>query len=263
MNYSLIRQDARERLRGNWGTGALIVLVYALLSTAIEGIGFVFPGDAFSLIGTIAFIIVCGPLNYGLAYCFTKINRKNKTDVGDLFNGFNNNFSNKISAGVSIYVFTFLWSLLLIIPGIIASYSYSMTYYIMIDNPNMSSSDAIKKSKEMMKGHKMQLFMLDLTFIGWILLGILSLGIGMFWVNAYMETAHARFYEALAGTPEQAQTESEESTTVISADTIKPYTETSDANVVYKLKCDTCGATETHTQKSSDCPYCGGKMKEE
>jgi len=262
MNYSLIRQDARERLRGNWGIGALVVLVYSLLSTAVEGIGFIFPGDVFSLIGSIIFIIVCGPLNYGLKFVFTKVNRKEKSDVGDLFCGFNGNFSNKISAGVSIYIYTFLWSLLLIIPGIVASYSYSMTYYIMIDNPNMNANDAIKRSKEMMKGHKMQLFMLDLTFIGWILLGILSLGIGMFWVSAYMETARARFYEALAGTPNTIETE-ESTSTVKSESDVKPYTETSDANVIYRLKCDTCGATETHTNKVTECPYCGGTMREE
>ena len=73
MNYSLIRSDARDRLKGTWGPAVLAVLVYSLLSTAVEGIGFI-AGDAFTLIGSIIFIIVCGPLNYGLKYVFTKSN---------------------------------------------------------------------------------------------------------------------------------------------------------------------------------------------
>lgn len=259
MNYSLLRSDARERLKGNWGTAVLTVLVYMVLSIAMEGLGFV-AGDLLSLIGSIVFIIAYGPLQYGLNSVFLKINRKQKTEMSDLFTGFSSDIGNKINAGVSIYLFTFLWSLLLIIPGIVASYSYSMTYFIMLDNPKMRSSDAIKKSKEMMKGHKMELFCLDLTFIGWILLSVLTLGIGMLWVSAYMTTARARFYEAISGSTgvtEEVETE------VKNADEVAPYTEDPDATQIYRLKCNDCGATETHTQKTSTCPYCGSTMTEQ
>ena len=261
MNYSLFRSDARARLKGQWGTAALIVLVFSLLSAAVEGFGFMFDGDAFSLIGSIVFIIVSGPLTYGFYNVFTKINRGKKADVGDLFIGFNEDTGNKINAGVSIYIYTFLWSLLFLIPGIVASYSYSMTYYIMIDNPKLSSKEAITKSKEMMRGHKMQLFMLDLSFIGWIILGILSLGIGLIWVYAYMQAAHARFYEALAGVPSQSE-ETENSTTIKNENEVSPFAQSGDADVIYRLKCDKCGAAETHTQKATTCPYCGGTMHE-
>ena len=91
----------------------------------------------------------------------------------------------------------FLWSLLLIIPGIVASFAYSMTFFIMADNPNLSANDAIRVSKEMMKGHKAELFWLELSFLGWILLGFLSFGIGFLWIWSYIYTAKAIFYHEI------------------------------------------------------------------
>ena len=257
MNYALIRSDARDRLKGNWGTAVLTVLVYSLLSTAIEGIGFVM-NEAVSLIGSILFVLVVGPLQYGQATVFLKINRRKKTEMSELFYGFNDNVGNKMMAGVWISIYTFLWSLLFIIPGIVAYYSYSMTYYLMIDNPKLEGKEAITKSKEMMKGHKMELFCLDLTFIGWMILSIFTFGIGMLWVSAYMNTAHARFYEAISG-----NTGVEKEMEIKQTSEVGGQTETGDATVVYNLKCDQCGATETHTEKTTACPYCDGTMKEE
>ena len=246
MNYKELRADARERLKGNWGV--------AVIS------GFMF-GDAFGIIGTIVFIVAYGPLQYGFNFLFLKLNRREKADVGDLFVGFSDNMGQKVSAGVSIYLYTFLWSLLLIIPGIIASYSYSMTYYIIKDNPNINSNEAIAKSKNIMKGHKMELFCLDLSFIGWMFLSILTLGIGLFWLIPYMQTTRARFYEELVGTPEIAKEESVNSEQIIKNENeVKPFNPSEDANEVYTLVCETCGARETETEKSSTCPYCGGKM---
>lgn len=262
MNYKQLRADARERLKGNWGTAVLSFLIYTLLIVAAEGSGYIV-GDLMSILGTIVFVVIYGPLQYGLNNIFLKINRREKSQVEDMFTGFSENVSQKISVGVSIYVFTFLWSLLFIIPGIIASYSYSMTYFIIKDNPNLNSSEAIKKSKEMMKGHKMELFCLDLTFFGWMLLSILTLGIGLLWLVPYMETTHARFYEELVGTPvmnEGDNTSSANEPIVKNESEVNPYKESSDANVIYTLVCDTCGARDTHTEKTSTCPYCGGKM---
>ncbi len=90
-----------------------------------------------------------------------------------------------------------LWTLLLIIPGIIAGLSYSMVYFILAENPTISPMDAIRQSKEMMYGHKTEMFMLSLSFIGWCLLGVLSLGIGFLWIGSYMQTSMAIFYQEL------------------------------------------------------------------
>ena len=94
-------------------------------------------------------------------------------------------------------IYTFLWTLLLVIPGIIKHYSYSMTSYVLHDNPELKYDDAIDRSIKLMKGHKMKLFLLDLSFIGWILLGIITCGIGMLWVYPYWLTSHAAFYNDL------------------------------------------------------------------
>ena len=95
------------------------------------------------------------------------------------------------------YGFTILWSLLLVIPGIIKSYSYAMTSFILKDEPEMKNNAAIEKSMAMMEGNKMKLFMLDLSFIGWAILCIFTLGIGLLFLQPYVAISRAAFYEDL------------------------------------------------------------------
>ena len=100
--------------------------------------------------------------------------------------------------GLSVaYGFTILWSLLLVIPGIIKSYSYAMTSFILKDEPEMKNNAAIEKSMAMMEGNKMKLFMLDLSFIGWAILCIFTLGIGLLFLQPYVAISRAAFYEDL------------------------------------------------------------------
>jgi uncharacterized membrane protein len=94
-------------------------------------------------------------------------------------------------------VFTILWAFLLIIPGIIAALRYSMAYYIMNDYPEISAMEAIERSKELMDGQKMRLFMLCLSFIGWFFVGIITLGLGFFYLMPYWNATVANFYEDL------------------------------------------------------------------
>ena len=91
-------------------------------------------------------------------------------------------------------IYIFLWTLLLIIPGIIKSYSYALTPYILVEHPEMSANEAIEESMRLMDGHKFDLFYLQLSFIGWAILSILSLGLGFFWLIPYQMTAQAAFY---------------------------------------------------------------------
>lgn len=94
----------------------------------------------------------------------------------------------------------FLWSLLFIIPGIVAGYSYAMTSYILAENPELTASDAIEQSKQMMYGHRFQLFCLQLSFIGWDILATLAFGIGYLWLTPYKQAATAAFYREASGT---------------------------------------------------------------
>ena len=97
-------------------------------------------------------------------------------------------------------LYVFLWSLLFIIPGIVAGYSYAMTDYILAENPNMTASEAVELSKSMMYGNRFRLFCLQLSFIGWDILATLAFGIGHLWLTPYKQAATAAFYREVSGT---------------------------------------------------------------
>lgn len=97
-------------------------------------------------------------------------------------------------------IYVFLWSLLFIIPGIVAGYSYAMTDYILAENPNMTATEAIEQSKEMMDGNRWRLFCLQFSFIGWDILATLAFGIGHLWLTPYKQAAYAAFYREVSGT---------------------------------------------------------------
>lgn len=105
-------------------------------------------------------------------------------------------------------LFTFLWSMLFVIPGIIAGYSYTQTIHIMLDNPDISPLEAIAASKQLMRGHKMEYFILELSFLGWAYLSVFTFGLLGIWLNPYMQVTFANYYNALIGwQPAQPQTE--------------------------------------------------------
>lgn len=128
-----------------------------------------------------------------MIYCFNVVKKANP-DFGNLFDGFAM-FLKFIWLGILTFVFIFLWSLLLIVPGIIAAYRYRQAFYIMIDHPEMSALECITASKQMMLGHKGELFVMDLSFLGWyILCAIPFVGI---WVYPYSGISYATYYVAL------------------------------------------------------------------
>ena len=181
------RKAAWGKLSGNWGIAIggtlLVAIVNALLSST--GIGWIVSGIV--SVGGVAFML--------------ELSREKKGNVETLLAGVKNGAVNNILAGILVSVFTLLWSVLFIIPGIIMSYAYSMTFYILADNPNMSATDAIKASKAMMTGNKWRYFCLQFSFIGWILLSVLTGGILMIWVTPYISMASAEFYESIKPQP--------------------------------------------------------------
>lgn len=181
------RQRAWAALSNKWGTVVLAMLIVVLLSGAINGI----PG-----VGQVASLILSGPLQLGFVIVIMKVLKDEVVDISNVFDGFKD-FMSSFLLFLLNTIFVTLWSLLFVIPGIIAAYSYSMSYYILKDNPGMDANEARKASIEMMKGHKWQLFCLEFSFIGWIILSILTCGILTLWVGPYMETAKAAFYEEL------------------------------------------------------------------
>jgi len=181
------RNLAWTRLSGNWKNPVLVTLIYLAIAMGVSSV---------TVFGWIASVIIAGPLVIGYYAIALKIFKNEPIELSMLFDGFKN-FTNSFFLYLTNQLFVFLWSLLLIVPGIVKQYSYSMSYYIMIENPEMSPTEARAQSQIMMQGNKWRLFCLDFSFIGWIILSGLTLGILMLWIMPYMETAHAAFYNEI------------------------------------------------------------------
>ena len=182
---SEIRRAARYALKGNWTQAVLATLVFTLVTAAAGSIPFA------------GLLVVC-PLEFGFMLCFLRLIRGEDSSemVGDQFSVFNK-YGRTLGTSLLMTLYILLWCLLFVIPGIIMSYAYAMTPYIMNDRPDLDASDCIHESRVMMKGYKWKLFCLDLSFIGWALLCILTLGIGFLWLQPYIEASHAKFYDEL------------------------------------------------------------------
>jgi uncharacterized membrane protein len=177
---------ARASLKGKWGIAIGITVVYLVIS-AIGG-----TPKQYKLIG----LIIGGPLTVGYLKVFLSFLRNEDVRFSQLFEGFVS-FVNAFGAYLLMIVFIILWTLLLIIPGIMASLSYSMTLFLIADNPKMGARTAITTSKEMMYGSRWKLCCLGGRFTGWLLLGIVTCGIGFLWVFPYMAASFTHFYQDL------------------------------------------------------------------
>ena len=135
----------------------------------------------------------------GLTKVFLNVTYGDDPKVATLLDGFKINYINNVLLYVLISVFTTLWTLLFIIPGIIAAYSYTMAPYILLEHPELSAKEAIGYSKQMMKGHKFELFVLQLSFILWALLGIVTFGIAYIYVGPYITLTTTDFYHNIKG----------------------------------------------------------------
>lgn len=192
------KNRALSALENKWGNFVAITFVYGF----IIGITQILSGDKDSpailhLIGLVLFILAL-PLTWGYQTLFLGAVRGGEATAKDLFEGYNKElFSRVLTTTLLYYVYVFLWSLLLLIPGCIKAYSYAMTPYILKDNPEMKNNAAIEESMRMMDGHKLELFLLDLSFIGWAILSILTCCIGFLWLVPYMNMARVNFYEDL------------------------------------------------------------------
>ena len=225
------RRMAREALAGKWGLALGTGLVAALLGgTIASGSASVninssavqqrissgelesfFYSDTFRLLLPLLFIIgaiaavwslvvlvLGGVVSLGYAKFNLNLVDGQPARFDDLFSEFH-----RIWPAFCLHflmgLFTFLWTLLFIIPGILAAYSYAMAPYILAENPDMTAMEAIAASKEMMRGNRWRLFCLGISFFGWAILAALTLGIGGLWLRPYEEAAHAAFYRDLSG----------------------------------------------------------------
>lgn len=195
------RATALSALRGNWTPAIIVSLVICAICAAFNVpiqivTNFATGAGAVAVLPLqLAYVIVLMPIVFALEIMFLNFLRgeERALEVGNLFN----KFSSYIGVSLLRYLYTVLWSFLLIVPGIIKSYSYAMTPYIVKDNPGISADAAIEASRAMMKGHKFDLFYLHLTFLGWGILCLFTCGLGFLWLSPYILTAQADFYQNL------------------------------------------------------------------
>ncbi len=190
MSNKQFKEMALQTLEGKWGLAAKGALIYVVFVAIFEGLTNFH--SSLSLIN----IILAGSLSLGFTLFFLSFSREEDAEVGQVLQGFNY-FTTAMFTYLLMALFVLLWTICLIIPGIIAAISYSMTFFILADNPHMKPMEAIDKSKEMMEGHKLQYFYLLLSFIGWFLLCILTLGIGFIWLLPYIQISASKFYDHL------------------------------------------------------------------
>ena len=181
-----LRDRAWNSLSGKYWSLFLMLLVLAVISGVLSG----FTGGVGSLLAL--------PMRFALLVAFLNVSRTQCNPQREsMFTVYRDNFLEAFLVPLLQGLFVFLWSLLFVIPGVIMAYAYSMAIYVANDNPELSAMDAIRKSRELMDGHKWDLFVLDLSFIGWILLCLLTCGIGFFFLAPYIEMAHVEFYREL------------------------------------------------------------------
>ena len=143
-------------------------------------------------------ILITGPLALGYTMFVISIFRGMQGSIAEIFYGFES-FGKALGLHIMRMIFIFLWTLLFIIPGIIASLRYSLCFFVLADNPNIGIMEAINESKRLMVGNKWKLFCLYLSFIGWAILASLSLGLGYIWLYPYMQVSLAAFYDMAKG----------------------------------------------------------------
>lgn len=203
-----LKLAAKESLDGKWLVAIAVCVVAGLLVEAFgsnngasasykyvmeNGRFLRVDADPFKSMMSLVSLIIGGPIYYGVAQYFLKLARREPAEFSDMFTGFSL-FKTNFIMHLLMWIFTILWSLLLIVPGIIAAIKYTMAYYIVNDNPGIGAMEAINMSKEMMDGHKMRFFEMWLGFLGWFILGMVTFGLGMIYAIPYYRAAKANFY---------------------------------------------------------------------
>ena len=227
MKASDLRRQAWQTLKGHWPTAVLAGLVASLLCGIRENISLnaelrrgseltaYLPPDLVVPVMTALQILAGAALLYGLVmtvlgsvirlgYARYNLNLADGKPAGlaDLF-GYFHRFRDALVLRLLICVYVFLWSLLFLFPGIMASYSYSVAPYIMAEDPSCTPREAIRRSRDLMDGYRVELLVLRFSFIGWTLLSALTLGLGALVLVPYSQAAEAVFYRQLQNRPHQ------------------------------------------------------------
>lgn len=179
MNRVELKNMAKSQIKGNIG----MLLVITLLAGLLQCIPYVS-------------YVIAPAISLGLVIVYLNLTYGKKPEINALFDGFRS-FGKALWLYILVGFFTALWSMLFVIPGIIKGLSYSMAYYVLADHPEMTARQALNESKRIMEGHKMELFVLELSFTGWLLLTGVTFGIAAIYVVPYMSATIANFYNSI------------------------------------------------------------------
>lgn len=209
---STYRALARTSLQGRWGEGVLAVFVYfliycicyapgypSLMNAARGGMAVSWWSESLSGMSAVLLILVVGPLVYALQTAFLQLKRGDEdTVLSKTWDNLRARYTSFLLAGLLTGIIIVLVGVVTLgIGAVIFAYAYRMVPYLLHDYPTLSTKEALKTSREMMKGHKWDLFVLDISFIGWYFLAMLTLGIGVLWVLPYQYVALSHFYDDL------------------------------------------------------------------
>lgn len=198
MNRIEIKEKAKELVKENFKTfwkGYLIILVISLLCDFTVEL-LLDKGSMLYNCLTLVVSFFTSTLSVGFTYYVLKMVREEVVEREDLFK-FVGNILPITAISILMVVFVFLGMILFIIPGIILALGYAMVFYLYVDNQDYTPMDYLNQSKELMRGYKWDYFVFELSFIGWILLGIITFGIGLIWVIPYVTIAQTIYYEDL------------------------------------------------------------------
>ncbi len=203
INFGQFKKDALSQLKGRWNVPVLVtILVFAILypiSYALsKSESLLKQHGEYSLIIEILVSALSGIIVTALSYFYLKMSRTQvKMSINDFLVGLGDYYLPGILGFLWYMLWVTIWSMLFLIPGIIKSISYSMMFYIIVENPGISVTKAMNISKVMTFGHKSEIFCFAMTFLGWFILSCLTFGIGFFWLVPYMSLSSANLYTAL------------------------------------------------------------------
>lgn len=226
MHISEIKKKARQSLANNWAVASLLTFITFLVITGLEYLYEIKISGGLSnwiynyqhhidlplsvQIAEIVYSLIVTPITVTFYWYFLGLTRSENPQIGQVFAVYSD-FKKAVKLFWVSFVlgfFILMWTLLLVVPGIIKTLSYSQTYFIIKDHPEYSATEAITESRELMDGYKWKFFVLELSFIGWALLSVVTLFIGLLWLAPYFFTSLAVFYNELS---DYQQAESAES----------------------------------------------------
>lgn len=209
-----IKENAKNRLRRAYWTPFFISLVLAIAVGGLSGsrysanrgdipvdglflIPIILGGLTMAIIGIALSVFIFGPLEAGCRKAYIEYLEGNE-NLNEVISSFKSpHYMNIVKAMLLTRIMIFLWMLLLIVPGIIKMYQYRFVPYILAENPSLNGYEAMEISTQLTNGHKTDMFVMDLSFIGWYLLGALALGVGVLFVNPYKDTSFTMLYYKL------------------------------------------------------------------